>query len=32
MLRSPLLKEHVIKDNADDADIRPIYDEEPMAE
>ncbi|GKB08960.1 hypothetical protein Tco_0837272 [Tanacetum coccineum] len=53
MLRSPLLKEHVIKDSmkegtdstvqddnsrsgndtdADDADIRPIYDEEPMAE
>ncbi|GJT40018.1 hypothetical protein Tco_0939883 [Tanacetum coccineum] len=52
-LRSPLLKEHVIKDSmkegtdstvqddssrsgndtdADDADIRPIYDEEPMAE
>ncbi|GJS87776.1 hypothetical protein Tco_0770412 [Tanacetum coccineum] len=56
MLRSPLLKEHVIKDSmkegklrtdstvqddnsrsgndtdADDAYIRPIYDEEPMAE
>ncbi|GJT64041.1 gag-pol polyprotein [Tanacetum coccineum] len=54
MLRSLLLKEHVIKDSmkaigtrltvqddssrsgndtdADDADIRPIYDEEPMAE
>ncbi|GJW11115.1 hypothetical protein Tco_1576942 [Tanacetum coccineum] len=41
MLRSLLLKEHVIKDimiegsgndtDADDADIRPIYDEEPMA-
>ncbi|GJY67992.1 gag-pol polyprotein [Tanacetum coccineum] len=51
MSRSPLLKEHVIKDkssgteaevqddssrsgndtNADDADIRPIYDKEPMA-
>nr|GEW39608.1 hypothetical protein [Tanacetum cinerariifolium] len=54
MLRSLLLKEHVIKDNmiegmiesevknessrpwndtdVDDADVRPIYDEEPMAE
>ncbi|GJS55533.1 hypothetical protein Tco_0628895 [Tanacetum coccineum] len=53
MLRSLLLKEHVIKDNmkegtdstvqddnsrsrndtdVDDADIRPIYDEDPMAE
>ncbi|GKA51008.1 hypothetical protein Tco_0744204 [Tanacetum coccineum] len=53
MLRSPLLKEHVIKDSmkegtdstvqddssrsgndtdTDDVDIRPIYDEEPMAE
>ncbi|GJV51089.1 putative reverse transcriptase domain-containing protein [Tanacetum coccineum] len=45
MLKSPLLKEHVIKDevqddnctsgndtDVDNADIRPIYDEEPMAE